>query len=79
VDKVVFVGAARESSHGEVSAVRHLDFNLLPFPFLDQVSRGYVGNRGSHTQLPFLAFGGSQAFQRGLGTGTHGVEPQRGL
>jgi hypothetical protein len=71
VDKVVFVGATRESGHGEVSAIQHFDLDLLPFPFLDQVGRGDVGNRRSRTRLAFLAFEGFQAFRRGLEVGTH--------
>ena len=75
MDKIVFVIATCESSHQEVGAIRHLELDLFPFLFLNQVSRGDVRNRRSHTQLPFLALGGFQAFRRGLEAGAHGKRP----
>ncbi len=58
VDKIVLVSTARERSHGEVGAIRHLDPDLLAFLFLNQISQGDARDRRSRTRLPFLAFGG---------------------
>ncbi len=58
VDKIVLISTARESGHGEVGPVRHLDLDLLAFLFLNQVGWGDILDRRSRTRLPFLALGG---------------------
>ncbi len=35
MDEVVFVSPVRKSGHPKVGAIRHLDLDLLGFPFLD--------------------------------------------
>jgi hypothetical protein len=79
VDKVFLVVPVSKSGHLRAGAIRHLDLDLLGFPFLVQIYRGDIQDRGLGYQLPLLAFGVLQAFQRGLEVGTHGVLPEWSL
>ncbi len=71
VVKVIFVCTTVEHGHGEVGAIWHLGLDLLPFPFLNLIGRGNVRNWGLCAQFSFFAFQSLEAFQRGLGAGTH--------
>jgi hypothetical protein len=63
----------------EVASIRHLDLELIWFPFLVQIQGGDIRVRGSGDQLTLFAFGILQAFRQGLEVGTHGVLPEWSL
>ena len=73
VDKVFLVIPISKSVHLEVGSIRHLDLDLLVFPFLVQIYARDIRDRGSGDQLPLLTFGVLEAFWQGLEVGTHGV------
>ena len=60
MDKVVFVGAARECGHPKVCAVRHLDLDFFAFTLLNQVVGGAYGIGG---RMPDFSFLHSEAFK----------------
>ncbi len=79
MDEVFLVVSVSKSGHLEVGSVRNLDLDLLGFPFLVQIYRGDIRDRGSGDQLPLLPFGILEAFQQALEVGTHGVLPEWSL